>query len=187
VEEEMKTLDSAPWPRACVQVYTGDGKGKTTAAFGLALRAAGRGLRVYIGQFMKGQEYGEFFSAGMLGGLVDVEQFGSPNCIRLKDDPDPKDVALAAAGLERSREALMGGEYRIVILDEVIMAVYFKLITEADLLGLIDARPDDVELICTGRRAPQSLLDRADLVTEMREIKHPYNTEKLKARDGIER
>jgi cob(I)alamin adenosyltransferase len=186
-EENMKTLESAPWPRACVQVYTGDGKGKTTAAFGLALRAAGRGLRVYVGQFMKGQDYGELFSAKMLGGLVDVEQFGSPDCIRLKNEPDQKDVALARNGLERSKDALLSGNYRIVVLDEVIMAVYFKLIDEKDLLALLDLRPDDVEVVCTGRRAPQSLLDRADLVTEMREIKHPYNEAKLTARDGIER
>jgi cob(I)alamin adenosyltransferase len=170
-----------------VQVYTGNGKGKTTAAFGLALRAAGRGLRVYIGQFMKGSEYGELKGAAMLGGLVTVEQHGSAECIPLRDPPDDKDVALARAGLERCREALASGDYRIVVLDEACVAVRFKLIGEADLMALVDARPADVELVFTGRYAPQSLIERADLVTEMNDVKHYYDTEKLLARDGIER
>jgi cob(I)alamin adenosyltransferase len=176
-----------PWPRACLQVYTGDGKGKTTAAFGLAVRAAGRGLKVYIGQFMKGSEYGELEGAAMLGGLVTVEQFGSPKCIPRRDEPHSEDVELARAGLDRAREALANGDYQIVILDEINVAVYFHLIEEADLLELVDTKPPDVELICTGRYATQALLARADLVTEMKAIKHPYDTIKLNARDGIER
>ena len=183
----MKRLDFDPWPQACLQVYTGNGKGKTTAAFGLALRAAGRGVKVFIGQFMKGSEYGELFGAGMLGGLVDVEQFGSPSCIPLRDDPAERDVALAKSGLERCRQVLIAGEHKIVVLDEINVAIHFKLLEEADVLTLIDSRHSDVELICTGRWAPESLLERADLVTEMREVKHPFNTSGLAARDGIER
>jgi cob(I)alamin adenosyltransferase len=157
----MAPTKNEAWPRGCLQVYTGDGKGKTTAAFGLALRAAGRGMRVFIGQFMKGSEYGELEGAAMLGGLVTVEQLGSAECIPLRETPAAEDVELARRGLERCRAALESGDYRIVVLDEACVAVHFKLITEDDLLALVDARPADVELIVTGRYAPQSLLDRA--------------------------
>jgi cob(I)alamin adenosyltransferase len=183
----MTEFTNQPWPRGCVQVYTGNGKGKTTAAFGLALRAAGRGLKTYVGQLMKGSDYGELVGASMLDGLVAVEQLGSPECIPLRDEPDPRDVELAREGLERCREAMLSGEYRIVIVDEGCVAVRFKLIAEIDLLSLVDDRPDDVELIITGRYAPEALIERADLVTEMTDVKHYFDTEKLLARDGIER
>jgi cob(I)alamin adenosyltransferase len=183
----MTEHDNQPWPRGCLQVYTGNGKGKTTAAFGLALRAAGRGMRTFIGQLMKGSEYGELAGAAALGDLITVEQLGSAECIPLRDDPAPKDVELARRGLARCREALLSGDYRIVIVDEGCVAVRFKLISEDDLLSLVDDRPGDVELVITGRYAPRSLLERADLVTEMRDVKHYYDTENLPARDGIER
>jgi cob(I)alamin adenosyltransferase len=183
----MVEQKNKPWPRACLQVYTGDGKGKTTAAFGLAVRAAGRGFKIFIGQFMKGSEYGELEGAAMLGGLVKVEQFGSPECIPRREEPHPEDVDLARAGLKRAKEVIMSREYPIVILDEVNVAVYFHLIDEADLLSLVDTKPPDMELICTGRYAPEALIERADLVTEMKAIKHPFDTLKLGARDGIER
>lgn len=183
----MSALENQPWPRGCLQVYTGNGKGKTTAAFGLALRAAGRGLRTYIGQLMKGSEYGELAGAAALGDLITVEQLGSPECIPLRDEPAAKDVELARQGLDRCLQALLSGDYRIVIVDEGCVSVHFGLIDEADLLALADARPADIELVITGRYAPESLLDRADLVTEMREVKHYYDTENLQARDGIER
>jgi cob(I)alamin adenosyltransferase len=183
----MGELSNAPWPRACLQVYTGDGKGKTTAAFGLALRAAGRGLAVFIGQFMKGSEYGELAGARQLGGLVEVEQFGSEACIPWREEPATADVALARNGLERCRAVLAARRHRIVVLDEVCVAVHFRLLEEDELLALVDGRPADVELVCTGRRAPDGLLERADLVTEMREVRHPFVTEQLLARDGIER
>ncbi len=183
----MTKIECVPWPRACLQVYTGEGKGKTTAAFGLALRAAGRGINVYIGQFMKKSEYGELLGASMLEDRVKVEQFGTVTCIPWKDEPDPENIRLAQAGLERSKEVLLSRAYPIVILDEINVATYFKLIEEADLLSLVDSRPSDVELICTGRYAPEALIDRAELVTEMKAVKHPYDTIKLSARDGIER
>jgi cob(I)alamin adenosyltransferase len=181
------TDTSTSWPRACLQVYTGNGKGKTTAALGLALRAAGRGLRVFIGQFMKGSEYGELEGVRLLRGLVELEQYGSPACIPLRDTPRPEDVALARAGLERCRESLAGGRYRIVILDEINVAVHFGLVPLADVLALVDGRPADVELVCTGRYARPELVERADLVTEMRDVRHYYDTIGLAARDGIER
>ena len=183
----MPEISSEPWTRGCLQVYTGDGKGKTTAAFGLALRAAGRGLPVFIGQFMKGYEYGEIFAVRRFSGLVTVEQFGSETCIPWKEAPAEVDVKLAAAGLGRCREILELAKHKIVVLDEISVAVHFRLIEEADLLDLVDSRPHGVELVCTGRYAPKALIERADLVTEMKEIRHPFNTEKLSARDGIER
>jgi cob(I)alamin adenosyltransferase len=183
----MTKLGYEPWPRACLQVYTGNGKGKTTAAFGLALRAAGRGMSVFIGQFMKQSDYGELYGAGMLGDNIVLEQFGAPECIPWRKDPDQRDIDLARAGLVRAREILNSGNYQIVILDEIQVAVYFGLIAEADFMSLIDERPAEVELICTGRYAPEWLIERADLVTEMVAVKHPYDTIQLMARDGIER
>ena len=168
----MTKLGCEPWPRACLQVYTGNGKGKTTAAFGLALRAAGRGMSVFIGQFMKQSEYGELYGAGMLGKNIVLEQFGAPECIPWRKEPDQRDIDLAQQGLRRAREVLESAEYQIVILDEIQVAVYFGLIEEADFMSLVDARPDHVELVCTGRYAPEWLIERADLVSEIREIKH---------------
>jgi cob(I)alamin adenosyltransferase len=183
----MSEIFSEPWTKGCLQVYTGHGKGKTTAAFGLALRAAGRGLPVFIGQFMKGYEYGETVAVRRFSDLVTLEQFGSATCIPWKEAPGEVDVKLAAAGLGRCREILKQAKHRIVVLDEICVAVHFRLFDEADLLDLVDLRPDGVELVCTGRYAPKALIERADLVTEMKEIRHPFNTEKLSARDGIER
>jgi len=180
-------LSCKPWPRSCLQVYTGDGKGKTTAAFGLAVRAAGRGLKVYIGQFMKKTVYGELGGAKMLGDLVQVEQYGSTECIPFRESPAEEDLRLAKEGLARARQILQSKTFPIVILDEINIATHFKLIVEAELYELVDSRPDSVELICTGRYAPAGLIERADLVTEMRVIKHPFEDSGLMARDGIER
>ncbi len=167
-----------------VQVYTGDGKGKTTAALGLALRAAGHGLRTYIGQFMKGRPYGEL-EALRAHPLITVEQYGDPNCWVRRDQITPEQVAMARRGLERAREAMLSGRYDIVVLDEVNVALWFGLLTLEEVMAFLDQRPEGVEVILTGRRAPQELIDRADLVTEMREIKHYYQQGVL-ARDGIE-
>jgi len=183
----MDESANEPWPRACLQVYTGDGKGKTTAAFGLAMRAAGRGMSAYVGQFMKGSVYGEVAAAAMLGGLVTVEQFGSPECIPWREEPEEEDVALARRGLERCREAMLSGRYRVVVLDEVCVAAFFGVVGEEDLLAIVDARPPGVEVVCTGRYAPRGLVERADLVTAMAEVKHPFAKDGLLARDGIER
>jgi len=180
-------LKAKAWPRGCVQVYTGDGKGKTTAAFGLALRAAGYGLRTFIGQFMKGTDYGELYGAQQLGGLITVEQFGSRTCLEYSATPDPANVADAQRGLARCREVMLSGEYAIVVLDEACVALHFKLLTVDELLSVVLARPLGLELVITGRYAPQELLDRADLITVMREVKHYYSVLKLPARDGIER
>jgi len=169
-----------------VHVYTGNGKGKTTAALGLAFRAAGRGLRTYIAQFLKGQPTGELEAAKKLAPLIRLEPFGREGFITVKEGPDDEDISRARAGLARALEAMLSGEYRIVVLDEINTAVHFKILPEADVLDLIDRRPATVELVLTGRYAPPSFIDRADLVTEMTEIKH-YFDKGVKAREGIEK
>jgi cob(I)alamin adenosyltransferase len=167
-----------------VQVYTGDGKGKTSAALGLALRASGHGMRTYIGQFMKGQHYGEL-EALRDHPLITIEQYGDVHCIR-REEVTPKHVSQAHAGLERAREAMLSSEYDLVVLDEVSVAIWFGLLTVEEVLGFLDQRPNHVEVILTGRRTPQELIERADLVTEMQEVKHYYQ-QGVAARKGIER
>jgi cob(I)alamin adenosyltransferase len=176
--------------RGLIHIYTGDGKGKTTSALGLALRAAGHGWRTYVGQFMKGQDYGELEAARMLGSdahgrpILTIEQFGRPTFVHL-DAATPEDIRLAQGGLDAALRAMHSGEYQIVVLDEINVALHFKLLSLDDVLAFIDAKPDDVELVLTGRRVPDEILARADYVTVMREVKHPYR-EGLKARKGIE-
>ena len=170
--------------RGFVQVYTGDGKGKTTAAVGLAVRAAGHGIATYIGQFMKGQPYGEL-TALRDHPQITIEQYGSAECRRL-DEVTDEDRSRAREGLETAREAMVSKRYGIVVLDEVNVAVWFGLLTEADLLEFLAQRPDDVELVLTGRRAPPGIVQKADLVTECLPIKH-YHSRGILARDGIER
>jgi cob(I)alamin adenosyltransferase len=169
-----------------VQVYTGNGKGKTTAALGLALRAAGHGFRTYIAQFLKARPTGELEAAKRLAPLIRIEQFGREGFVVVKDGgPDDEDKARAEAGLARAREALLSGEYRIVVLDEVNTALHFKILSESAVLELVERRPPGVELVLTGRYAPAAVIERADLVTEMAEVKH-YSAKGVKAREGIE-
>ncbi|MFH1155441.1 MAG: cob(I)yrinic acid a,c-diamide adenosyltransferase [Pseudomonadota bacterium] len=167
-----------------IHVYTGDGKGKTTAALGLAMRAAGHGKSVFIGQFMKGQYYGELSSLALVPG-IDIEQFGDEGCFR-KEEVTPLHCQHAAQGLERVRAVMASGDYFLVILDEICVAIWFDLISTRDVLALMEEKPRETELVLTGRRAPLELIERADLVTEMKEIKH-YYTRGILARDGIER
>lgn len=168
-----------------VQVYTGNGKGKTTAALGLALRAAGYGFRTYVGQFCKGRKTGEIAAAGKLAPLIRIDQFGDVRFLYAGKPPADSDIARARKGLARCRAAMLSGDYRIVVLDEINLALYFKLLTRAEARAFLDARPADVELVLTGRKAPAWLVRRADLVTEMREVKH-YLTAGVGARRGIE-
>ena len=169
-----------------IQVYTGNGKGKTTAALGLALRAAGSGLRTYIGQFLKGQPYGELKALRKLAPWITIEQFGRKGFIHVTENPDEEDIRRARAGLEKCRRAMLSGRYAIVVLDEVNVALYFRLFSVKDVLGLLDQKPADVEIVLTGRYAPPALLRRADLVTEMKEKKH-YYARGVRARAGIEK
>jgi len=169
-----------------IQVYTGNGKGKTTAALGLAFRAMGRGLKTYIGQFMKGQHYGELDAARMMHQYITIEQYGKDTFIHVQDPPPEDDVLMAREGLARAREAMLSGKYDIVVFDEINTAHFFHLISTEEMLDIIRNKPDGVELIFTGRHAPPELIDAAGLVTEMTEVKHYYQKGVL-ARDGIER
>ncbi len=175
--------DKAQWERGCVQVYTGDGKGKTTAALGLALRAAGAGLHVFIAQFIKGTRSSELDALQRYSDLIEIKQYGRGGFIR--DEPEVEDIEAAKKGLDEARAALESGEYDVVILDEANVAVHVRLFGVEDLLALLDVRPEQVELVVTGRKAPAELIERADLVTEMREVKH-YYAQGLAARRGIE-
>lgn len=167
-----------------VQVYTGDGKGKTTAALGLALRAAGAGLNVYIAQFIKMGDYSEIKSLGRYSDMITVAQFGQGRF--KKKPPPPEYVAAARQGLEKVKQVMASGRYQIVILEEANVAVYKGLLSVEDLLDIIDAKPESLELVITGRRADPRIIERADLVTEMKKIKH-YFQKGVAARVGIEK
>ena len=166
-----------------VQVYTGNGKGKTTAALGLAVRAAGRGFSVFIGQFMKGVAYGELAIERFTDGLVQIRQFGTDSLVHTADENDRR---LAREGLEICRDAVQSGRYDICILDEVNIAVRMGLLDVNSVVELVQNKPDRVELVLTGRYAAKEILELADLVTEMKEIRHPYQ-KGIPAREGIER
>lgn len=169
-----------------VQVYTGNGKGKTTASLGLALRAVGRGLKVCMVQFIKGGgQYGEHLAAQKLAPLLLIQQTGRDNWI-FKDKLEEEDIAIARQAFETARSILIGGEYDLVILDEINGAVWFGLLDVDDILQLIRDKPPTVELVITGRSADARVVAAADLVTEMREIKH-YYAAGVPARIGIEK
>lgn len=169
-----------------IQVYTGNGKGKTTAALGLALRAAGHGLRVYIGQFLKGQAYGELGAVRRLTPLITIRQFGRRGFVHVTENPDDEDILRARRGLARCLRAMLSGKYRIIVLDELNVALHFRLVDKDDIASLLDRRPADVEIVITGRYAPAWLIRRADLVTEMKNRKH-YYAGGVRARRGIEK
>ncbi|MEJ2101847.1 MAG: cob(I)yrinic acid a,c-diamide adenosyltransferase [Desulfobacterales bacterium] len=167
-----------------IHVYTGNGKGKTTAALGLAIRAAGAGLKVYIAQFIKHGDYSEIKGLDRFSDTITVEQFGCGRFI--KGRPSKEDVATARRGLKKVKTILAAGKYSVVILDEASVAVSLNLFSENELLEILDHRPDNVEIIITGRGAAPGIIEAADLVTEMREIKH-YFKKGVKARIGIEK
>ena len=166
-----------------VQVYTGDGKGKTTAAIGLAVRAAGRGQRTFVGQFMKGMFYGEL-EALKDNWLIEIKQFGWEDCIR-KEQVNETHIEITRNGLEECRKKMLSGFYGIVILDEILVAQWFGLIGEKELLDFISQRPAETELVLTGRNASEPVLEKADLITEMKNVRHYYD-DGLQARKGIE-
>jgi cob(I)alamin adenosyltransferase len=170
--------------KGLVQVYTGNGKGKTSAAFGLALRATGRGLKVCIIQFIKGGfDYGELYVADKLPGLR-LMTFGRGKFVSEKK-PDKEDIHLAEEALETAENAVRSREYDVIVLDEINVALDLKLIKTERVLQIIKDKPVQTELVLTGRRAPKEIVEAADLVTEMVEVKHPYN-KGFQARKGIE-
>jgi cob(I)alamin adenosyltransferase len=165
-----------------IHIYTGNGKGKTTAALGLSLRAVCSGKKVYFGQFVKGMEYSELKAPEYLPGF-EIRQFGR-DCF-IFNDPTDEDRAAARKGLEICRQVIEEGRHDIVVLDELNIALHYKLFSVEEAIELVKSKKDHQELIITGRYAPQELLDLADLVTEMKEIKHYYKKD-LEARKGIE-
>lgn len=170
--------------RGYIQVYTGNGKGKTTAALGLAVRAAGAGLRVFIAQFIKKKKCSEHAALDAFFGIITIRQFG--NGLLLGRRPSAVDLRTAQKGIESVRKAVLSGEYDLVILDEANVAAHHGLILVQDLLGLIENKPIGVELVITGRYADEKVLEAADLVTEMRAVKH-YSKQGVQARRGIEK
>jgi cob(I)alamin adenosyltransferase len=170
--------------RGCIQVYTGNGKGKTTAALGLALRAVGRGLKVCIFQFIKGGgRYGEHMAAEKLAPLLTIIQTGRPGWVNTKDITEDRRTAQEA--LLQAKELLTSGEYDLFVCDEINGAVGFGLIDVEQVLELISVKPVKTELVLTGRNAHHLVIEAADLVTEMQEIKHYYKAG-VPARTGIE-
>lgn len=167
-----------------IQVYTGDGKGKTTAALGLAMRAFGAGFNIYMAQFVKGMKYSEQETFKVLSEHMTVKQYGR-GCF-IKGNPIDEDIKAAREGLKEVRDIMLSGKYQVLILDEANIATFYNLFSVDDLLDLIKQKPDDVELIITGRWADPRIIKAADLVTEMKEIKHYYQ-EGVVARVGIEK
>lgn len=165
-----------------IHVYTGNGKGKTTAAFGLALRALCAGKKVFIGQFVKGMEYSELKIVDYFKN-VEIHQFGRGCFIR--NQPSKEDYEAARLGLCKSKGAMLSNQYDVIVLDEINIALFFGLVTLEEVLDLIKLKPEKTELILTGRYAPKEIIECADLVTEMKEVKH-YYTKGVMARKGIE-
>ena len=173
-------------PPALVQVYTGDGKGKTTAALGQALRGAGRGWRVAIYQFMKpAGSSGEHLFGPRLAEAIRIIPLGRPRWIGPEPGVDPQDAALAQSGLDQARREMLSGQVDMLVLDELNPAVYFGLIELETALEFIRSRPEEVELVITGRRAPREILALADLITTMHPDRHPFELG-VPAREGIE-
>jgi cob(I)alamin adenosyltransferase len=167
-----------------IQVYTGNGKGKTTAALGLAIRAAGAGLKVFIAQFIKMGEYSEINALKRFSDFISIEQYGRGRFIKGK--PSPEDIQAAERGLDRIEKIIDSREYHVMILEEANVAVTYGLFSVQDLLRIINKKPDDLEIVITGRNAMPEIIERADLVTEMKEIKHYYH-KGVNARVGIEK
>jgi cob(I)alamin adenosyltransferase len=167
-----------------VQIYTGEGKGKTTAALGLALRALGRNLKVYMLQFLKGEDTGELHAGRLFGDNFVIEQTGLKGFIH-RGKINPADAHRAREALQAAKKILSGGEYDLVILDEINVALYFELISIHEVVQVLAARAPHVEVVLTGRYAPPELVEMADLVTEMKNIKHYYQAG-VSAREGIE-
>lgn len=167
-----------------LQVYTGNGKGKTTAALGLSIRAAGANLKVFIGQFIKMGDYSEIKALERFSDLITIEQFGLGRFIKGK--PSQEDVQAAQEGLKKIKAIMLSGQYSVIIMEEANVAVTCGLFSVEDLLEIIDLKPESLELVITGRGAAPQIIEKADLVTEMQEVKHYYN-KGVEARVGIEK
>jgi len=167
-----------------LQVYTGNGKGKTTAALGLSLRAAGAGMKIYIAQFLKQGHYSEIKALERFSDAIVLEQFGLGQFVKGK--PSQAEIDAALEGLDNAREKLSSGDYDVVILEEANVAVAVGLFSVKNLMDVIQQRPAHVELVITGRSAAPEIIEKADLVTEMKAVKHYYD-QGVQARIGIEK
>ncbi len=167
-----------------IQIYTGNGKGKTTAALGLAIREAGAGGKVFIGQFLKSGNYSEITALKKFATQITVEHYGLGRFV--KGHPAMEDIEAGMRGYKRVTEIIEKGGYDLVILDEGNVAVKYNIFSEKDLLDIFDRKPDHVEIVVTGRGATQAVIDRADMVVEMKAVKH-YFDKGVKARIGIEK
>ncbi len=174
----------AKYDRGLVIVYTGDGKGKTTAAMGQALRAIGHGMKVLVLQFMKGKKYGEVLAAEKYLPDLTIYQCGLDSFV-MRNNPAPVDIDLAQQGLEMAKKALSSGDYQMVILDEINVAMDFGLLSVDDVAAMIKGKASAVDLILTGRYAPPEIIELADTVSDVQEIKHHY-AKGIKERAGIE-
>ncbi len=170
--------------RRYIQIYTGEGKGKTTASLGLILRALGAGWRVLLIQFLKKGEFSEIKALKKLDSTLTILQFGSGRFVRGR--PSKEDRKRALEGLATAKGMMLSGQYDMVVLDEINVAINLGLLPLAEVVSFIDKRPQDVELVLTGRGAPEEILERADLVTECRKVRH-YFDKGIRARRGIER
>jgi len=166
-----------------IQVYTGNGKGKTTAALGLSIRAAGAGLKIFIVQFLKMGNYSEIKALEKFSDLITLEQYGLGRFVSGK--PSPEDIDAGRKGLERIKSIIEAGKHDVVIIEEGNVAVKYGLFSTQDLLEVIELKPENMEIVITGRDAPPEIIKKADLVTEMKEIKH-YYLKGVEARIGIE-
>jgi cob(I)alamin adenosyltransferase len=175
----------ARFNRGLVFVYTGDGKGKTTAAMGHALRTAGHGNKVLVIQFMKGKKYGEVLAAEKyLAGLLTMVQCGLDSFV-MKNNPASVDIELAHSGLALAKRAIASGDYQMIILDEINVALDFKLVELEEVLEIIRTKPASLDLVLTGRYAPAEVIELADMVSDVREVKH-HLAQGIKERAGIE-
>lgn len=165
-------------------VITGNGKGKTTAAFGQALRAIGQGYKVFVLQFMKGRKYGEYIAAEKYLPNLTIRMSGLDSFV-MRDNPAAIDIEMAQKGLDAAGKAIMSGKYDMIILDEVNVALDFKLIKLKEVMDLIKSKPRSLDLVLTGRYAPKEIIKIADTVSNVEEIKHHYNAG-IKDRAGIE-
>ncbi len=170
--------------RGYIQVYTGDGKGKTTAAIGLAVRASGAGLKVFIAQFIKQGNYSEIKALRKLSDMITVEQYGKGRFVDGK--PTREDFDIVEEGLKRIKQVILSEKYDVIILEEANVAVKYGLIPVQELINVIITKPESVEMVITGRNASPLILDIADLVTEMKAVKHYYN-KGVRGRLGIEK
>lgn len=165
-----------------IHIYTGNGKGKTTASLGLSVRAALAGKKVFFGQFIKGMDYSELKLEKYLPNF-EIHQFGR-DCFIYKE-PTKEDILKAKEGLDYCRKILESGEYDLVVLDEINIALYYELFSVDEVIDILNSKNRKVEVVLTGRNAPRELIDLADLVTEMQEVKHYYK-KGVEARKGIE-